>query len=60
MLKYSWAISHVAVELKTNVFGICISIVRVDVVNDHMSLMCIQSVKSMRHPIGILCGSKAK
>jgi hypothetical protein len=52
--KSSWAISHVDVELKTNVSEICSTyIIRVNVMNDHTSHI-YQSVKLKPHPTGVL------
>jgi hypothetical protein len=41
VLKSSWVISHVNVELKINVSEISVFIIRVDVMNGHMSLIFI-------------------
>jgi hypothetical protein len=61
MLNSSQVISCVNVELKANVSEISISISRVDMVNEHMSLIYIyQSVKLMPHPIGVLCRRKVE
>jgi hypothetical protein len=55
MLKSSQAISHINVEIKTNVSGISsLFIIRVNVVNGHI----YQSLKSMPHPFGILCSER--
>jgi hypothetical protein len=60
VLNYSRAIRCVNVELKTNVSEISsVTIIRVDVVNDHASLI-YQSVKSMPRPIGVLYSRRAE
>jgi hypothetical protein len=58
MLK-SQAISHVSIELKTSVSEIFVSITRVDVLNDHTSLIWI--VCQIETPsFGILCSRRAE
>jgi hypothetical protein len=61
VLKSSRAISRVNVELKTNVTEISsVSIIRVDVVNDHMSLIFILVCQTMPLHIGVLCSRRAE
>jgi hypothetical protein len=61
VLKSSQAISHVNAELKTNVSEISsVSIIRVDVVNDHMSLIFIPVCQTDPLPIGVLCSRRAE
>jgi hypothetical protein len=60
-LKSSRAINRINVELKTNVSEISsVSIFRVDVVNDRMSLIFIPVFKLMPLPIGVLCSRRAE
>jgi hypothetical protein len=54
VIKFSWAISHVSVERKTNVSESCVFIIRVDVVNDRMSLTFIPIYQIVPFPVGVL------
>jgi hypothetical protein len=62
MLKSSHAIRNINFELKPKVSDISsVSMVRIDVVNNYMSLIHIhQSVKSIPHPIGVLWSRRAE
>jgi hypothetical protein len=61
VLKSSQVISFVNAELKTNISETSlISIIMVDVVNDHMSLTFVTVCQINASPIGVLCSMRAE